>query len=273
MTEKTLHGRRIVLTRARAQVGGLAQRIAELGGEAIEFPTIEIQALEDYSAFDAALADIHAYDWLMFTSVNAIEPFFTRLKQVGRSVTDLKHLHIAAIGSETAKRLAAAGISVDMLPARYQAEGILDSLTAEAMGGKRVLLPRAAKARDVLPETLRRWGAHVDVIEAYRTVAPAVDIATLQRLLQRGEVDMITFTSSSTVSNFTQLFGGAPLTAILGATAVACIGPITAKTVEELGGQVAIIARQFTTEGLLDAIVVYFNQRAIIGEDAPAVRN
>jgi uroporphyrinogen III methyltransferase/synthase len=273
MNEKPLQGRRVVVTRARAQAGSLAQRIAELGGEAVEFPTIEIQPPADFSAFDAAVNRIETYDWLIFTSVNSIEPFFARLKHVGRSVADLKHLQIAAIGSETAKRLSADGVSVNIIPTRFQAEGVLDSLTAETMGGKRVLIPRAAKARDVLPETLRQWGAHVDVVEAYRTVAPAVDIAVLQRQLQRGEVDMITFTSSSTVSNFVQLFDGAPLAAIVGTTAIACIGPITAKTVTELGGQVAVVARQFTADGMVDALVGYFTHGESTGEVAHAVRN
>lgn len=257
--EKILAGRRIVVTRARAQAGILAQRITDLGGEVIECPTIEIQPPADFLAFDRALTRIDAYDWLIFTSVNSVEPFLLRLDHVGKSVADLTRLKIAAIGSETAKRLEAVGISVTVVPERYQAEGILDSLNADAMRAKRVLIPRAAKARDVLPETLRQWGANVDVVEAYRTVAPALDMSGIKKRLQLGEVDIVTFTSSSTVSNFVELFAGADLTSIVGNAAIASIGPITAKTVEDLGGKVAITAREFTIDGLVKAIVDYFD--------------
>lgn len=270
-TKKPLDGRRIVVTRARAQAGILAQRIAELGAEVIECPTIEIQPPGNFLAFDRAVTRIDAYDWLIFTSVNSVGPFLSRLNHVGNSVADLARLKIAAIGSETAKRLEAVGISVTVVPERYQAEGILESLNADEMRGKRVLIPRAAKARDVLPGTLRQWGAHVDVVEAYRTVAPALDMSGIKKRLQLGEVDIVTFASSSTVSNFVQLFAGADLTSIVGNAAVACIGPITAKTVEELGGKVAITAREFTIEGLVKAIVDYFNlTRRIVPAKTPS---
>lgn len=258
-SEKPLDGRRIVITRARAQAGILARRIAELGGEAIECPTIEIQSPADFLAFDQAVTRIDAYDWLIFTSVNSVEPFLSRLNYVGKSVAALARLKIAAIGSETAKRLEAVGISVTVVPERYQAEGIVESLNADEMRGKNVLIPRAAKARDVLPETLRQWGANVDVLEAYRTVAPNIDVAAVRQRLQRGDVDVVTFTSSSTVSNFVQLFASADLTSIVGNAAIACIGPITAKTVEDFGGKVAIMAREFTIDGLVTAIVDYFD--------------
>ena len=259
MKDKPLAGIRIVVTRARAQAGSLAARIEALGGEVIECPTIEIIPPAEFAPFDVALKNIEAYDWLIFTSINGVAPFLERLKHVGKSVADLENVKIAAIGSETAKRLEVAGLFVSLVPERYQAEGILDSLDASKMSAKRVLIPRAAKARDVLPETLRQWGASVDVVEAYRTVAPAIDITGVKQRFERGAVDVVTFTSSSTVSNFVQLFGGAPLASIVGDSAIACIGPITAKTVEDLGGRAAIMARQFTIDGLVSAIVDYFN--------------
>ena len=257
--EKPFDGRRIVVTRARAQAGVLAQRITDLGGVVIECPTIEIQPPGDFLAFDRALARLDSYDWLIFTSVNSIEPFLSRLDQVGKSVARLARLKVAAIGSETAKRLDGAGIAVAVVPERYQAEGILDSLGAAEMAGKNVLIPRAAKARNVLPETLRQWGANVDVVEAYRTAAPNIDVAALRQRLQRGDADIVTFTSSSTVSNFVELFAAADLTSIVGKAAIACIGPITAKTVEDFGGKVAITAREFTIDGLVKAMVDYCN--------------
>ena len=257
--KKPLDGREIVVTRARAQARVLAQRIIDLGGVVVECPTIEIQPPGDFLAFDRALARLDSYDWLIFTSVNSVEPFLSRLDHVGKRVAQLARLKVAAIGSETAKRLDAAGISVAVVPQRYQAEGLLDSLGAAAMAGKNVLIPRAAKARNVLPETLRQWGANVDVVEAYRTAAPNIDVAALRQRLQRGDADIVTFTSSSTVSNFVELFAAADLTSIVGKAAIACIGPITAKTVEDLGGKVAIAAREFTIDGLVKAMVDYCN--------------
>jgi len=257
--EKPFGGRRIVVTRARKQAGELAQRIEALGGEVIEFPTIEIKPPASFDELDRAVQQIDAYHWIIFTSVNSVEPFLARLEKAGKAVGDLDHAQVAAIGSETAKRLSAAGVAVAVIPSRYQAEGILESLEPRWLIGKRVLIPRAAKARDVLPETLREWGATVDVVEAYQTVAPAFDAAAIRRELQKGSIDMITFTSSSTVNNFLQICGGGSLAATIGTAAIASIGPITAKTVEELGGRVAITARKFTLDGLIAAMIDYFS--------------
>lgn len=271
MADKPLAGKHVIITRARKQAGGLAQRIEALGGEAIEVPTIEIEPAQDCGAFDAALARIENYDWLIFTSVNSIDPLLARLAHIGKSVDALNHLKVAAVGAQTATRLTAAGISVDLVPARYQAEGLLDALDGAAMHDKRVLIPQAAQARDVLPVTLRQWGAKVDVVEAYRTVTPAADSAAIKRRLQAGEIDIITFTSSSTVHNFVRLFAGADLTSIVGNAAIACIGPITAKSVEELGGRVAILARKFTIDGLIAAIVDYVQRKETASGDLCAV--
>jgi len=273
MAEQPLAGKRVIITRARKQAGSLAQRIEALGGEAIELPTIEIEPAEDFGALDAALARLESYHWLIFTSVNGIDPLLARLKNIGKSVDALNHLKVAAVGAQTATRLAAAGISVDLVPARYQAEGLLEALQAEGMSGARVLIPQAAQARDVLPVTLRQWGAEVDVVEAYRTVAPNLDAAAVRRRFQRGYLDVITFTSSSTVSNFVQLFDGVDLKSIVGNAAIACIGPITAKSVEELGGRVAIMAREATIDGLVTAIVDYFERREATSGDVSAFKN
>jgi uroporphyrinogen III methyltransferase/synthase len=257
MADQPLAGKRIVVTRARTQAGSLAQRIEALGGVVIELPTIEIEPPANFTAFDAELTRIESYHWLIFTSVNSIDPFLARLNHVGKSVMDLKKLKTAAVGAATAARLAAVGISLALVPTRYQAEGLLESFDAASMRGKRVLIPQAAQARDILPETLRRWGAEVEVIAAYRTVAPDYDNSVVKERLLRGEIDIVTFTSSSTASHFCQLFGGAALSSIVGNAAIACIGPITAKTVEELGGKVAILARQSTIDGLIEALVEY----------------
>jgi uroporphyrinogen III methyltransferase / synthase len=257
-----LAGKRIVVTRARAQASGLAQRLEALGAEVIAFPTIEIQPPASYGALDEAIESIRNYAWLIFTSVNGVEQFFSRAKLLRKSPTDFKGIAVAAIGPETANRLEAEGVRCRLVPKQYQAEGILDLLTPEQMRGRHVLIPRAAKARDVLPQTLRAWGAEVRVIEAYRTVIPRADASALVRSLRAREVDMVTFTSSSTVANFVELFSGQSLEESLAGAAVACIGPITEKTVEELGGRADVVATDFTIPGLVQAIVRYFATKA-----------
>ncbi|HEX2229637.1 MAG TPA: uroporphyrinogen-III synthase [Candidatus Binatia bacterium] len=256
-----LAGKRIVITRARAQAGRLARAIEQLGGEAIEFPTIAIKPAVDLGGLDDAIKNFYRYDWLIFTSANAAKIFFERMAQLSANSRQLTTTQIAAIGPETAKVVKAAGVENCLVPSTYRAEGILDMLRPTSMQHKRVLIPRAAKAREVLPETLRRWGAQVDVIEAYCTVLPKSDAGKLQAALERGEIDMITFTSSSTVANFAQIFDGRSLTDILGETPIACIGPITESTVRDLGGVAAVTAGEFTIEGLVHAIVDYLSEK------------
>jgi uroporphyrinogen III methyltransferase / synthase len=265
--QSPLSGKRIVVTRARAQAENLARHIEELGGEVIEFPTIEICPPESFATFDDAVAKIEAYDWLIFTSVNSIEPFLSRLQKKGKSLAALARVKVGAIGPETAKRLEDFGMHAGLVPERYQAEGILDAVKPEDMRGKRVLIPRAAEAREVLPSTLRRWGAQVDVVVAYRTVLPTVDVAPLRELLHGRRVDAITFTSSSTVKNFARLFDTKNLNDVTAGCAIACIGPITALTVERLGGRADIVAEEFTIPGLMRAIVAHF------GSKTDAMRN
>jgi uroporphyrinogen III methyltransferase/synthase len=260
-----LRGRRVVVTRARAQAADFIQRLEALGARVIDCPTIEIAPPESFAGIDAAVQKIESYDWLILTSVNGVEPFLSRLEAAGKSVASLGHLKAVAIGPQTARRLEAAGLRSVAVPSRYQAEGILERFDPQEMRGKRVLIPRAAQAREVLPDTLRQWGAWVDVVEAYRTVAPSVDFSAIEHSLQRGEVDLVSFTSSSTVSNFCRLFHAADLREILGDTTIACIGPITARTVEELGGHPSIVASAFTIDGLIEAIVVYYKSHGGVG--------
>jgi len=251
-------GKRVVITRARAQAQKLVEQLEALGGTVFEFPTIEIAPPEDYTAFDAAVARIEAYQWLIFTSVNGVEPFLARLRLAGKAISTLDGLKVGAIGPETAKRLSGAGIVACLVPERFQAEGLIDAFNPADLKGKRVLIPRAAGAREVLPDALRSWGAKVDVVIAYRTVRPAVDAAPLAELLHQQKIDVIAFTSSSTVSNFARIFGDRKLGEIAPTAALACIGPITARTVEQLGGRPAIVADEFTISGLVRAIVAHF---------------
>jgi uroporphyrinogen III methyltransferase/synthase len=237
----------------------LAQRIESLGGEVVEFPTIEIKPPTSYGPLDEAVKQIANYDWLIFTSVNGVEQFLHRFDKLGKNIADLAGIEVGAIGPETARRLTTAQIQPRLVPKVYHAEGILEALIPENVLGKRVLIPRASKARDILPETLRQWGARVDVVEAYQTVLPEVDVSAVCRLLLDGAIDVITFTSSSTAINFAAMLRDQDLSRLLSKAVIACIGPITRKTVEDLGMRPAIVSEEFTIPGLVKAIVDYFS--------------
>jgi uroporphyrinogen III methyltransferase / synthase len=262
VSSDALKGKRILITRARSQVPSLAQRIESLGGEVIEFPTIEIRPPESYGPLDQAIKQIASYDWLIFTSVNGVDQFLSRFEKLGKNIADLAGIEVGAIGPETAKRLTAAHIQPSLVPKQYQAEGILEALISETVLGKRMLIPRAAKARDILPETLRRWGARVDVVEAYQTVLPQVDVSALCQLLSEGTIDVITFTSSSTATNFAVMLRDRDLPRLFSRAVIACIGPITKKTVEGLGMRPEIVSEEFTIPGLVNAMVDYFSRAA-----------
>lgn len=257
---KPLLDRRIVITRARSQASAFARAIEDLGGEVVEFPTIEILPAKSYDLLDRAILEIESYNWIIFTSVNGVSYFWDRFQHLKQDIRILNGIKIAAIGPETARDLESIDLRVDLVPQEYRAEAILQELKPGEMRGKRVLLPRAAEARDVLPKTLREWGAEVDVIEAYRTVAAKSDAPWLRTLLRRKEIDMITFTSSSTVTHFAALFPNEDMEGLLTGTAVACIGPITQETAEEIGVRVDVVPRDYTIPGLTQAIVEYFNK-------------
>lgn len=254
-----LKGKRILVTRARSQALSLVRRIEELGGEVVEFPTIEIKPPKSYDPLDQAIRQIADYDWLIFTSVNGVEQFLARFEKLGKDLADLAGVAVGAIGPETARRLTAAQIQPSLVPKQYQAEGILEALPLETWRGKRVLIPRATKARDILPETLRRWGAQVDVVEAYLTALPEGDVSALCKLLRAHKIDLVTFTSSSTATNFAALLRDQNMPRLLSGVAIACIGPITKQTVEDLGMRPEIVSGEFTISGLVNAIVDYFS--------------
>jgi uroporphyrinogen III methyltransferase / synthase len=262
VSSDVLRGKRILVTRARSQALSLVQRIESLGGEVVEFPTIEIRPPESYGPLDQAINQIGSYDWLIFTSVNGVEQFLNRFEKLEKNIADLAGIEVGAIGPETAKKLTAAQIQPSLVPKQYQAEGILEALIPETVLGKRILIPRAAKARDILPETLRQWGARVDVVEAYQTVLPQEDVSALCKLLREGTIDMITFTSSSTATNFAAMLGDQDLPRLLSKAVIACIGPITRKTAKDLGMRPEVVSEEFTIPGLVSAMVDYFARTA-----------
>ena len=253
-----LSGKRIVVTRAHKQASELARRLSQLGAEVIEFPTIAIEPPREYAPMDRAIEQLHRYEWLFFTSVNGVDFFFNRLRQLGKSSHTLEHLKVVAIGPQTAGRLEREGVHACFVPAKYQAEGILEGLKPSQIHGCRILIPRAAKARQVLPETLREWGAAVDVVDAYQTVLPQNPKPSLNELFEQNRIDMILFTSSSTVVNFIQVLEAHDLQRRLEGVIVGCIGPITAQTAIDKGLSVRIISTEFTIAGLVDAIVTHY---------------
>ena len=245
-----LFGKRIVVTRAREQADALASQLTTLGAGVVELPTIRIQPPEDRGPLDRAIAGLASYDWLIFTSANGVRYFVERLD-------DLRKLRakICAIGPATRAAVEALHVKVDLMGTEYVAEGLLEAFAAHDLAGKRVLLPRAAVARDLVPVELAKRGARVDVVEAYRTVVPE---GLAERVLEvfTHRPDCITFTSSSTVRNFVEAAGACSLEGVQ----VASIGPITTKTARDFGIPVIVQAQPFTVEGLVRAVLGLYTE-------------
>jgi uroporphyrinogen III methyltransferase / synthase len=256
--QRPLFGHRVVVTRAREQASEFKTILTELGAHCIEFPTIAIEPPPSWEPLDAAINSVATYAWVIFTSVNGVRFFMERLRLTGRDVRDLHGVRLAAIGPKTAETLEQYGLRPDLVPNEYRAESILEGLLGEEIKGKRVLLPRAMVARDVLPETLRQRGATVDVVPAYQTVLPRERTTEMMERLRSGEIDCLTFTSSSTVSNFFSLFERGAILPLLKDVCIACIGPITAKTAEEHGLKVDVMPSEYTITGLVTALRSHF---------------
>jgi len=245
---RPLFGRSVVVTRAREQASALRARLEELGADVLELPSIALEPL------DVTVGDLTGYEWLVFTSPNGVGAFFTRgLHPSGRDARALAGLRVAAIGPGTARALASHGITVDLVPERFVAESLLEAFPEPTAPGARVLLARAEQARDVLPEGLTARGFAVDVLPVYRTVSAAPDPASVERV-RRGEVDALTFTSSSTVTNLLDLLGGVPQPQPL----VVSIGPVTSATAKERGLRVDAEADEHTIDGLVATLLTCF---------------
>ncbi|MBT6899455.1 MAG: uroporphyrinogen-III C-methyltransferase [Nitrospina sp.] len=250
-----LFGKTVVVTRKGDQADSMIDRLRELGAEPFFFPVIETIAPDDWSPLDNALNNLSQYDGLIFTSVNGVRFFAERLKTIEQDIRELKGARVYTIGPKTAEAVRDLGIRVDVVPENFIAESLIESIgNAE---GKRFLIPRATVARETLPEQLRKMGALVDVAPAYKTVLPSQSVDALEKRLKEGSVDVITFTSSSTVTNFLTLTGEQLLPAIKN-TKIACIGPITAKTARDAGLNVEIMPEQYTVSSLMDAIEIFY---------------
>ncbi|MCH3958206.1 MAG: uroporphyrinogen-III C-methyltransferase [Selenomonas sp.] len=247
-----LFGKTVLVTRARSQASKLTARLEQLGAKVIETPAIRLEAPADgYKALDEAIARLADYQWLIFTSANGVERFFDRLLAAGRDARALGYAKLAAIGTATAEKLKQYGLMADVIPQEFRAEGIIEALKGKLPPHAKILLPRAQEAREILPEKLRELGAAVDVAPAYQTVCGDVDGEALREQLAGGVIDLVTFTSSSTVRNLIQILGSA---APLQTVKTACIGPVTADTARQNGVEPDMVADTYTIDGLVETI-------------------
>ncbi|KLU66860.1 uroporphyrinogen-III C-methyltransferase [Desulfosporosinus acididurans] len=251
--KKPLFGQRIIVTRARHQASELSQAIESLGGEAWEFPTIEIAPPTDASLLLKALKDLQSFQWLIFTSVNGVEAFFAELLEQQGDVRDLAGLELVAIGPATKAALEKRGLRVAFVPEEYRAEKVAEGLRHLVKSGDKVLLARAEEARTILPDSLKAMGVEVWDVPAYKTILGGANRADLQQMLQSKEIDRVTFTSSSTVKNFIKLLDGK--TELLQNVLLYSIGPITSATAREMGLTIHREASEYTIQGLVEALL------------------
>ncbi len=251
-----LFGRRIVVTRSREAGASFARELRALGADAIEFPTIETARPASYAALDKAIDEIGRFDWIIFTSATGVDSFIARMKTLRRDIRSIGRASLCAIGPATAARLDQYALLVAATPAEYRAESIVPAIGADRIAGASILIPRAQVAREVLPAMLRESGAReVVVAPAYRTVKPKVAaVERMRSLIEARQIDLVTFTSSSTVTNFCRMVG-----AVEGLKA-GVIGPITAQSARQRGFDVAVCPEQYTAPALIAAIRRHFER-------------
>jgi uroporphyrinogen III methyltransferase/synthase len=254
MSKRQLHGRRVLMTRARHQVDPFRRELVELGASVVEIPTIEIQPMPLDDRVRKAIEHLEMTALVIFASANAVNIFFQMLLASGKDARAFHHSKLCAIGQETAESLEGHGLRPELITSEYTAEGLAKALEGWEMDGMHVLVPRAEVARDALPSLLANRGAEVEILPVYRAMCPAGAGDALLRLFDNEGVDVITFTSSSTVYNFVRAFPEDRLPAVLGDAEVACMGPVTADVARKLGLTVSIVAREYTTHGLVQAI-------------------
>ena len=254
MSKRPLHGRRILITRARHQVDPFRRELVELGASVIEIPTLQIESMPMDDQVITAIKRLERTALVIFASANAVDIFFQMLLASGSDARAFHDSKLCAIGQETSQSLEAHGLRPELITSEYTAEGLAKALEGWEMDGMRVLVPRAEVARDALPSLLANRGAEVEILPVYRAKCPPEAGDALLRLFNNEGADVITFTSSSTVYNFVRAFPEDRLPAVLGDAEIACMGPVTADTARKLGLSVAIVAREYTTHGLVQAI-------------------
>ena len=251
-----LAGKRILITRAREQVEEFSRLLEGYGAQVIAFPTIEIAPPEDWGPLDRVIEGLDTYDWIIFTSVNGVRFFTQRLKEKSMSVAVIAGKKICAIGPRTKRELENMGLPVAYIPQEYRAEAVADGLRDRGIQGNKILMPRARGARRVLPDALREAGGAVDEVEAYRVVMPPEGKDALVGTLRKG-IDLVVFTSSSTVRNFMEILSERGL---VNGVEVSVIGPVTGETVRRYGLKPTVMPPEYTIPALVDAIVDYFKK-------------
>ena len=267
---RPLFGKRILVTRPEAQATELVDLLWSLGAEPIEAPMIRVEPAEDYAPLDEACELAGTFDWIIFTSTNGVDAFLQRLCTGPRDVRELKGVRLCAVGAATAERLLRYGLRVDLVPEEHRGEAVVEALRkTEDLSERRILLPRADLARDVLPTALRRAGAEVVDVIAYRTVRTGGDRdggPDIFKMLLEQEIDVVTFTSASTVRNFVKVLGADPAADLLNTTVVAAIGPVTADAAARLNIKTTIMPATYTVPALVDAIVKHYSETQSIGQ-------
>jgi len=259
--KRVLFGKRIMVTRTRDQASELVSSLEELGANCLEYSTINIEPVESYDAFDEELERLQEYHWILFTSLNSVKYFFKRLYAKGMDARDLKGPDIAVVGKSTADLLLTYGLNADLIPSTFTGEGLAESLLDQGVEGRNILIPRAKQAREILPETLRGAGAQVTVTPIYQNCRVEGDKIALRAEFVDNKVDMLTFTSSSTVRNFLTMLDAEneeELQKLLAGVKIAAIGPITAKYVTDNGLEVHVQPEQFTITDMVDAVTEYY---------------
>jgi uroporphyrinogen III methyltransferase/synthase len=258
---RPLAGRVILVTRAEEQAGSFAALLEAAGGRVLLAPTIVIEPPLSWAPLDAALGRAREYQWAIFTSVNGVRAVRRRLEREGRGADVLARCRVAAIGPATAAALSEWGLAPEIVPDEYVAESLVQRLRPCVRAGDRVLLARAAETRDVLVRLLGETGAVVDEVAAYRTRAAAERAEGVRAALSRGEVDIVTFTSSSTVRNFAALFDPRDLGRLMSGVTVACIGPITREAASAVGLATSVMPSEYTIPALARAIIAFIEEQ------------
>ena len=258
--KKPLFRKRVLVTRASGQAKELVQSLSHYGAEPVEYPTIQIIAVPDFSDLDQALKDITSYDWLIFTSANAVKFFFERLTSLRKDARTLAGIEIAVIGEKTRDALKKRNVEADLVSEEAVAEGLVEAFSNMDLFGKHFLIPRAREAREVLPEALRKKGGVVDIVEVYQTVIPDGDRDWLVKKFKNKEIDVVTFTSASTVRNFFEMIDAPVAQKLLEGVVLVSIGPITQQEVENFGMKIQVLPQEQTVESMVEALVHYFEK-------------
>src|SRR5215510_3656118 len=262
---RPLFGKRILVTRPREQSGGLVEGLEAMGADAIEAPMIRILPPDDYGPLDDACERAGEFDWIVFSSANAVDAFVDRLLAGPQDLRALKDVRLCVVGPATAERLARHGLKVDLTPAEYRAESVVRAMIGTGdLRGRKVLLPRADIGRDLVADELRKLGADVTEVVAYRTVIVESEREgepDIYRMLLERRIDVVTFTSASAVRNFVRVLGAEPAADLLQTTVVASIGPVTAEAASQFNIQSTVVPASYTIPALVDAIVDYFQKK------------